>query len=300
MRYLKTSEAATMLGVPPSTLRSWERRFGFPMPKRSAGAHRQYLHAELAGLDGALCAGLSVAGAVARARHELADHGNDLVGALLSYRPERADAAIEIALSLRSLESAVEEILLPALEEIGSRYTLESAAWAFAARWAADWLRRATRLAPALDRAVRIVVGDASQGELDPDFAYIRAFELLCGRAGVEVMSLSARGATGIGGALEVQRPDLVVLAGGYLPDGDVARWTDQVRRASGAIPLAVYRRGAQRMRMPTTGTMTLPAGASEAQRRLLELVETASSARTIPAARTGWPSQPRQRAAAV
>jgi DNA-binding transcriptional MerR regulator len=300
MRYLKTGEAATMLRVSPNTLRSWEHRFGFPTPQRSPGTHRLYLHAELAGLQLALREGLSISGAVARARHELADHGNTLVSALLSYRSERADAAIETALSLRSLESAVEEILLPALEEIGRQYTLESAAWAFAARWGADWLRRARRFAPAPDRSVRIVVGDASRDELDPDFAHIRAFELLCGRAGVDVMSLSARGATGIGAALAVQCPDLVVLAGGDLADGDVARWVDQVRRAAGGIPLAVYRRGEQRMRMPTTGTMTLPAGASVAQRRLVELVETAPAARTIPATWTGERSQARQRAVAV
>jgi hypothetical protein len=261
--------------------------------------HRLYLHAELAALHRALCEGLSISGAVSRARQGLADHGNSLVDALLSYRPERADAAIETALSLRSVESAVEEILLPALEEIGRRYTFESAAWAFAARWGADWLRRATRFAPAPDRPVRIVVGDASRDELDPDFAYIRAFELLCGRAGVTVMSLSARGVAGIGDAVGVHRPDLVVLAGGHLPDEAVARWTDQVRRAAGAIPVVVYRRGDQRMRMPTTGTMTLPAGASEAQRRLLEFVEEERPARTIPAARTGWPPA-RQRAASV
>jgi DNA-binding transcriptional MerR regulator len=300
MRYVKTSEAAAMLNVSPSTLRSWEHRFGFPTPQRSPGMHRLYLHAELAALHGALCEGLSISGAVSRARQGLADHGNSLVGALLSYRSERADAAIETALSLRSVESAVEEILLPALEEIGRRHTFESAVWAFAARWGADWLRRATRFAPALDRPVRILVGDASQDELDPDFAYVRAFELLCGRAGVKVMSLSARGVAGIGDAFAVHHPNLVVLAGGHLPDETVAIWTDQIRRAAGAIPVVFYRRGEQRMRMPTTGAITLPPGASEAQRRVLELVEAERPARTIPAARTGWPLPARQRAANV
>jgi DNA-binding transcriptional MerR regulator len=300
MRYVKTSEAAMMLSVSPSTLRSWEQRFGFPTPQRSPGMHRLYLHAELAALQGALREGLSISSAVSRARQGLTDHGNSLVGALLSYRPERADAAIETALSLRSVENAVEEILLPALEEIGRRHTFESAAWAFAARWGSDWLRRATRFAPEPDRPVRIVVGDASRDELDPDFAYIRAFELLSGRAGVKVMSLSARGVAGIGDAFAVHRPNLVVLAGGHIPDETVATWTDQVRRAAGAIPVVLYRRGDQRMRMPTTGAVTLPAGASEAQRRLLQLVEAERPARSVPAARVGWPPPARQRAASV
>ena len=38
-----------MLGVSPSTLRSWERRFGFPAPRRSTGGHRQYELAESPG-----------------------------------------------------------------------------------------------------------------------------------------------------------------------------------------------------------------------------------------------------------
>src|SRR6185312_16564332 len=44
MRYLKTTEAAALLGVGPSTLRAWERRFDFPKPQRSLGGHRYYTH----------------------------------------------------------------------------------------------------------------------------------------------------------------------------------------------------------------------------------------------------------------
>ena len=40
MRYLKTSEAATLLNVNANTLRAWELRFGFPQPQRSPGRHR--------------------------------------------------------------------------------------------------------------------------------------------------------------------------------------------------------------------------------------------------------------------
>jgi hypothetical protein len=123
-------------------------------------------------------------------------------------------------------------------------------------------------------RPVSIVVGDASRDELDPDAPYIRALELFCVRAGVKVLSLSARGVAGIGDAVAIHRPNLVVLAGGHLSDDTVARWAYAVRLAAGALPVAVYRRGGQRVRMRTTGTSVLPSGASEAQLRLLELVE--------------------------
>jgi hypothetical protein len=191
--------------------------------------------------------------------------------------------AIEAALALRSVERSVEEVLLPTLDEIARRNTTESAAWAFAAHWATDWLRRAQRLAPPPVRPVSIVIGDASRDELDPDAPYIRALELFCVRAGIKVLSLSARGVAGIGDALAVHRPNLVVLAGGHLADDTVARWAYAVRLAAGAMPVAVYRRGDQRVRMRTTGTSVLPPGAGDAQRRLLELVESEHAATPVP-----------------
>lgn len=275
MRYLKTSEAAALLNVSPNTLRAWERRFGFPKPQRSPGKHRLFTHGEVAALRDALQEGLSISSAISRAREGLVADTNSLLGALVSYERERADGAIEAALALRSVERSVEEVLLPTLEEIARRYGTESAAWAFAAQWGADWLRRAKRLAPPPVRSVSIVVGDASRDELDPDAPYLRAFELLCVRAGVEVLSLSARGIAGIGDAVAVHRPNLVVVAGGHLDDDTVARWAYSIRLSVGPTPVALYRRGPQRARVRTTATNVLPAGASDAQRRLLELIET-------------------------
>ncbi|HWC85450.1 MAG TPA: MerR family DNA-binding transcriptional regulator [Solirubrobacteraceae bacterium] len=275
MRYLKTSEAAALLNVSPNTLRAWERRFGFPKPQRSPGRHRLFTHGEVASLRDALQEGLSISSAVSRAREGLATDTNSLIGALVSYETQRADAAVESALALRSLERSVEEVLLPSLEEIVRRHTIDSAAWAFAAHWAADWLRRARRLAPPPVRPVSILLGDASRDELDPDAPFIRALELFSVRAGASTLSLSVRGVAGIGDAVAVHRPNLLVIAGGHVGDDAVARWAYAVRLAAGAMPVAVYRRGPARVRMRTTGTSVLPGGASAAQRRLLELIET-------------------------
>jgi MerR family transcriptional regulator, light-induced transcriptional regulator len=278
MRYLKTSEAAAVLKVSPNTLRAWERRFGFPKPQRSPGKHRLFTHGEIAALRDALQEGLSISSAVSRAREGLAADANSLVGALVSYERERADQAIEAALALRSVERSIEEVLLPTLEEVTRRFGLESAAWAFAAHWASDWLRRAVRLAPPPVRPISIVVGDAARDELDPDTPYIRALELFCARAGVSVLSLSARGVAGIGDAVSIHRPNLVVVAGSHLDDDNVARWAYAIRLAAGAMPVAVYRRGGPRVRIRTTGARVLPVGAREAQRRIVEIVETERS----------------------
>jgi MerR family transcriptional regulator, light-induced transcriptional regulator len=274
VRYLKTSEAAALLNVSPNTLRAWERRFGFPKPQRSPGKHRLFTHGEIAALRDALQEGLSISSAVSRAREGLAADANSLVGALVSYERERADAAIEAALALRSVERSVEEVLLPTLEEILRRNGPESAAWAFATHWGADWLRRAIRLSPPPVRPVSVVIGDATRDEMDPDTPYLRSLELFCVRSGMDVLSLSARGVAGIGDAVAVHRPNLVVVAGSHLDDDAVARWAYAIRLAGGAVPVAVYRRGSDRVRVRTTGTRNLPAGPAAAQRRILEILE--------------------------
>jgi DNA-binding transcriptional MerR regulator len=207
MRYLKTSEAAQLLNVSPNTLRAWERRFDFPKPQRSPGKHRLFTHGEIAALRDALQEGLSISSAVSRAREGLSSDANSLVGALSSFERERADTAIEASLALRSVERTVTEIMMPTLDEIHGRHGGESAVWAFAAHWSADWLRRAIRLAPIPSRPFAVLIGDATRDELDPDGPRVRALELLCARSGIDVLTLSARGVAGIGEAVAIIDP---------------------------------------------------------------------------------------------
>ncbi|WP_210437910.1 DICT sensory domain-containing protein [Nocardioides xinjiangensis] len=67
---LTIGDLAQRTGVPITTLRSWERRYGFPRPSRRAGGHRRYSEADV---DAVLAvqarrrAGLSLAAAVQRA-----------------------------------------------------------------------------------------------------------------------------------------------------------------------------------------------------------------------------------------
>lgn len=281
VRYLKTSEAAALLNVSPNTLRAWERRFGFPRPQRSPGRHRLYTHGEIAALRDALLDGLSISSAVSRAREGLGADTNALVGALNAFDGGRADAALEGALALRSLDRAVQEVLLTALDEVARRHGTDSVQWAFAARWGNSWLRRAQRLVTPAMRPVQIVLGDATRDDLDPDAAYVRALELLATRAGARVLGLSVRGVSNMAEALAAHRPDVVVVAGGALADDAVARWAYAVRLAADALPVAVYRRGSQRARVRTTGATILPSVPGEAARRLMELASGASEQAT-------------------
>jgi DNA-binding transcriptional MerR regulator len=273
MRTLKTSEAAALLNVSPNTLRAWERRFGYPKPQRSAGQHRLYTHGEVAALREALQQGLSISSAVSRAREALSSDTHTLVGALAGFELDRADSAMESALALRSVERSVEEVLLPSLAELGERYGIGSAPWAFAARWADGWLRRAQRLAPPPIRDLAILVGDATRNELDPDALAVRAFELFCGRSGARVMALPVGGVAGLSDVVESLSPDAVVIAGGHRPDDDVALWAYRVRAASGPLPLALFRRSRHGATIRTTGTVILPDTPFGAHRELLALI---------------------------
>jgi DNA-binding transcriptional MerR regulator len=274
MRTLKTSEAASLLNVSPNTLRAWERRFGYPKPQRSAGRHRLYTHGEVSALRDALQQGLSISSAVSRAREALSTDTHTLVGALAAFELDRADAAMESALALRSVERSVEEVLLRSLDELASRHGTDSAPWAFAARWADGWLRRAQRLAPPPVRPLAVLVGDATRNELDPDALGVRAFELFCGRAGVRVMALPIGGISGLGDLVEALSPDGVVIAGSHLPDDDVARWAYRVRASAGALPMALFRRGQNDRQVRTTGARVLPEAPFGAHRQLLAMID--------------------------
>jgi DNA-binding transcriptional MerR regulator len=271
MRYLKTTEAAAMLDIGPGTLRAWERRLGFPQPERSPGGHRCYRHGEVAALRAALEKGLSISSAVARARAALAADTDSLVAALLAYDLERADRAIETTLALRSVERSVEEVMLPGLERIVGRLGADSAAWAFSARWAADWLRRAKRLAPPAVGHVSIVLANASRDELDLDAVYICALKLFCLRAGAKVLILPAHARSGIGDAASVHRPNLVVLAGKHIDETNIMRWTHAIGRSIGPRPVVLYRHAATPTHNPV-----LPPAPGDAQLQLLELANAA------------------------
>ena len=68
MGAIRTNAAAAMLGVSPNTLRSWERRFGYPEPSRTAGGHRQFDLNEIEALRSAFEETHNISSAVALAR----------------------------------------------------------------------------------------------------------------------------------------------------------------------------------------------------------------------------------------
>jgi hypothetical protein len=249
---IRTNAAAAMLGVAPSTLRAWERRFGFPEPARTAGGHRQYDLAEVEALRAAFAQTGDVAVAVTMARDRGAGPASDarLQAALLAFDETAADRLMEESLALRSVERTVGEVLLPGVAGVAQRAEGPTAELAFAWRWATCWLSAAVRVAPPATREAGVLVLDAA-GQLDVDALRAQALELALRRGGLRTLTLAASvEPVRLGHALRALRPRALVLAGRGLGLDAVARLVFTARQTAGP-GLAVLDLGGA---LPTAG----------------------------------------------
>jgi DNA-binding transcriptional MerR regulator len=279
VEYLKVREAASRLNVSPSTLRAWEQRFGFPRPARSPGGHRLYRHADIAALRDALEQGLSISSAISRVRQGDTVDAAALAVPLCAIDPERAAAVVEGALALRSLERTVEEVLLPALEQVHGRHGFDSVEWAFAASWIDEWLRWARRLALHPSRPIRLLIGDATPDGLSLDAIHAHALQLFCTRAGAELLTLPVRALKGVARAVAQFAPGAITVAGGQGRDPHVQRWIALARQAAGGAPVACFRHGSA-ARPALARTHLLSHSPLAAHRELLRLADGEPAAR--------------------
>jgi MerR family transcriptional regulator, light-induced transcriptional regulator len=252
---IRTNAAAELLGVSPNTLRSWERRFGYPQPRRSAGGHRQYQLAELEALRRALLETHNISSAieVARQRGEGPGSAHRLLEAFDRFDDTLADRFVEESLSLRSIERTVEEILLPAIDLAAGREGRE-AEHEFGCRWATGWLHAQRRVAPAATRPDGVLLFDSSTG-LGGESLHVQALELGLRRAGFRVLLLSvALAQERVTRAMRALDPSALVLCGSGATLDSVGRLVYAVRQTGSKAPLYEYR-GA----MPVSGSHSVP-----------------------------------------
>lgn len=128
-RGLTIQQASALLGVPAPTLRSWERRYGLPSTRRSRGGHRRYSENELRQLQlmrDEVALGRRAADAALRVRMLLREDetAGRWVAALLegarAMEPEEVDTALDGARSVLGLASTVDEVLIPAVRQVGN------------------------------------------------------------------------------------------------------------------------------------------------------------------------------------
>jgi MerR family transcriptional regulator, light-induced transcriptional regulator len=240
---IRTNAAAELLGVSPNTLRSWERRFGYPSPRRTAGGHRQYELAELEALRRALLETHNISSAiqVARQRGEGPSSAARLVDAFDRFDETTADRVMEESLAVRSVERTVEDLLIPALEFSHDRNGLE-AEYELACRWATGWMHAMKRVVPAATRDEGVFLFDSSP-LLDVESLHVQALELALRRSGFRVLMLSiGLPQERVARAMRALEPSALVLCGNGATLDVVGRLVYTARQLNSEAPVFEYR----------------------------------------------------------
>jgi MerR family transcriptional regulator, light-induced transcriptional regulator len=240
---IRTNAAAEVLGVSPNTLRSWERRYGYPVPRRTPGNHRNYELVELQTLRDALAETGNISSAIelSRQRQAAPASGNGLRASFEAFEEDAADRVVEESLALRPLERTVEEMLLPAIDELAADPDSE-AELEFAARWATGWLHGARRLASTASRPAGILLLDASRGD-GAEEVHTQALDLALRRAGFRVLMLSDElGEERMERALRALDPTAIVLCGPGADTPSAVQLVRRIRDAGFDAPLYGFR----------------------------------------------------------
>src|SRR3954453_2907053 len=243
MAGIRTNAAAEVLGVSPNTLRSWERRYGFPTPKRTVGNHRNYELVELQTLRDALAQTGNISSAIelTRQRQAAPASSSDLLAALESFDEDGADRAVGESLALRPLERTVEELLLPAIDRLAADPDRE-AEFEFGSRWAMGWLHGARRLASTASRPAGILLLDSSTGN-DAESVHAQALDLTLRRAGFRVLMLSSElGDERLERALSALDPPALVLCGPGADTASAVKLVRKIREVGFEAPLFGFR----------------------------------------------------------
>ena len=243
-----------MLGVSPNTLRSWERRYGFPRPHRSPGGHRQYVLSEIESLRLTLAETHNVSSAVtvAQERGEGPSTASRLAGAFGCFDEDRANRLLEESLSLRSCERTIDEVLLDAVACL-ARDARPTAEYDFAWRHATGWLSALKRLSPPAQREEGLLIIDGSAA-LDLDALHVQALELILRRAGLRTLVLSpAVEPAQLARAARAVRPTAVVLSGHRISLDAIGRLVYAVRGVVAEATVFDYRSA-----VPDTGASTV------------------------------------------
>lgn len=220
------SEVEERTGVPASSLRQWERRYGFPRPQRSGSGYRFYSDADLAAIvrmRELVAEGVPPSRAAAMVEESEtgeasgrapADLVNDLVETLVKLDSERAEATVSMAVALHPLDVVLLEVVRPTLIRIGDMWHAGSISVAtehFASNFLQGRLRSLLRLLADAPGGHLVIVACAP-GELHEIGALIMAVMLR--RSGFAVKYLGANTPiTDLALLVRDQRADAVLIS---------------------------------------------------------------------------------------
>jgi MerR family transcriptional regulator, light-induced transcriptional regulator len=195
---LTASQVARAVGV-PATIRSWERRYGWPRPGRTIGGHRRYSPVaidQVRALRDEIAKGRSAQQAVTLLQRQAARRRGAEVGRLVQGALDIDQALVRRALaeveSVMTPEEAIESVVLPALREIGLRWergACDVAGEHVATGQIRQWLGRLMDEARPRGAAPTVVL---STGPADFHSANLEAFAVLLALRGCSPLVLGA------------------------------------------------------------------------------------------------------------
>lgn len=128
---LRLGDVAEAIGVPGTTIRAWETRYGWPNPARTAGRHRRYSAEDLrllVALRNEIARGRNAGEAVEmlRAIGERRDarYVDPIVAGAIALDPQRVRTALLEAEQALGVVDAVENVAVVALREIGDHWAV--------------------------------------------------------------------------------------------------------------------------------------------------------------------------------
>src|SRR5215210_661159 len=129
---LNIAAVARRTGIGADTLRKWERRYGVLRPSRTSGGQRRYDERDVARVEwlrDRLAEGLRIGEAAALLQSDRPDAESSaaglrdaIVAAVAALDTPRLAALVEQSFTLHDVETAVEEIVAPALRRVGDRW----------------------------------------------------------------------------------------------------------------------------------------------------------------------------------
>lgn len=243
-------EVEERTGVPSSSLRQWERRYGFPAPERSPSGYRYYSENDVAAvirIRDLVADGVPPSRATSMVK---ASEGNqtgvrspevlarELGDALIRLEVDTGDRAVSEALALHPLDTVLLEVIQPALVRIGDLWHAGKVTVAtehFASNLLQGRLRGLLRLMTDVAGGPSVVVACAP-GERHEMGALILAIMLR--RAGFRMIYLGAD--TPLGDLVQlaaVQQADAVLLSvTGRAHLQDLARASGELRQLPGLL----------------------------------------------------------------
>ena len=217
---LTIQEASRLLQVPAPTIRSWERRYGVPIASRSDGGHRRYTPEQLQMLHrmrDEISRGHPAVEAAALVKAAQTRSTEPMIATFLHAAhhldPTGIDQILDAAHQALGLGRTVDEVLLPAMREIGRWWETERCDVAhehLATQTTQAWLAKITRPRPASLQHKPLIL---SCGPRDYHTLGLESMGALLMQRGLDCRLLGARTpADSLGKAVQETDPAAVIV----------------------------------------------------------------------------------------